>query len=130
MDLLLDILIALLILSASFLCIYLVIFLKKTALTLEKLQDDVHRLADKADPVLSKLDSVSDNISYIVDEIKEHVSALGVVFEQVKDKAEVLLNIDKKIKTSIENSPVAELYRKLTGVSKGVSAFLDSYKRK
>ncbi len=130
MEVLLDILTALLILSVSALCVYLIFFLKRTTQTLEKLQDDIHRLADKADPVLSKLDSVSDNISFVVDELKEHVLAIGDVLHQAKDKAESLLNIDKKIKTSIENSPIADLYRRLNGVSKGVSAFWNTYKRK
>lgn len=130
MEIFLNILTALLIVSVSALCIYIIFFLKNTTKTLENLQSDIHRLADKADPVLSKLDSVSDNISFIIDEIKDHALAFGDVLDQAKEKAEILLNIDKKIKTSIENSPIADLYRRLNGISKGVSAFWDSYKRK
>jgi len=130
MEIFLDILTALLILSVSALCVYLIFFLKRTTQTLETLKNDIHRLADKADPVLSKLDSVSDSIKYVVDELKDHVLAFGDVLDQAKEKAESLLNIDKKIRTSIENSPIADLYRRLNSVSKGVSAFWNTYKRK
>jgi uncharacterized protein YoxC len=129
MEILNNVLLAILLLAAIFLCVYLINFLRKSTSAIERLQEDVHQMKEKVDPVLSNLNSISDNIVNVTNSIDNQVSALGNLVDQVKEKIESLLNIDKKIKDSIENSPVAELYRKLTGVSKGISAFWESYKR-
>jgi uncharacterized protein YoxC len=130
MDIITDILLAILLLAAIFLCIYLIIFLRKSTTAIEKLQEDIHQIKIKVDPVLSNLNSISDNIVSVTNTIDYQVSTIGSLVDQVKEKVEGLLNFDRKIKENIENSPIAELYRKLTGVSKGVSAFWDTYNRK
>jgi uncharacterized protein YoxC len=124
-----NILLAILLLAAIFLCVYLINFLRKSTTAIERLQEDVHQMKEKIDPVLSNLNSISDNIVSVTNSIDNQVSTLGNLVDQIKDKIEGLLNIDKKIKDSIENSPIAELYRKINGVSKGISTFWETYKR-
>jgi uncharacterized protein YoxC len=130
MNLVTDILLAILILAAIILCIYLIIFFRKSTSAIEKLQEDIHQIKIKVDPVLTNLNSISDNIVSVTDTIENQVSTFGNLADQVTDKVESLLNIDKKIKENIENSPLADLYKKLTGVSKGISAFWETYTRK
>jgi uncharacterized protein YoxC len=130
MILITDILLAILILAAILLCIYLIIFFRKSTSAIEKLQEDIHQIKIKVDPVLTNLNSISDNIVNVTDIIENQVSTYGNLADQVKEKVESLLNIDKKIKENIENSPLADLYKKLTGVSKGISAFWETYTRK
>ncbi|MCX6149670.1 MAG: hypothetical protein NTX22_04000 [Ignavibacteriales bacterium] len=130
MEILINILIALLLVATIFLYVYLIQFLKKSATAIEKLQEDVHQLKVNFDPVLSNLNSISDSIASVSNVIDNQVSTLGNLVDQVKVKIESLLNIDKKIIESFEDSPIADLYRKLKGASKGASAFWDTYKRK
>lgn len=130
MNLVTDILLAILILAAIFLCIYLIIFFRKSTSAIEKLREDIHQIKIKVDPVLSNLNSISDNIVKVTDTIENQVSTCGELVDKAKEKVESLLNIDKKIKENIENSPLADLYKKLIGVSKGISAFWETYTRK
>ena len=130
MNLITDILLAILILAAIFLCIYLIVFFRKSTSAIEKLQEDVHQLKIEIDPVLSNLNSISDNIVNVTNTIESQVSSCGRLIDEAKEKVENLLNIDKKIKENIENSPLADLYKKLIGVSKGISAFWETYTRK
>ena len=121
MNLITDILLAILILAAIFLCVYLIVFFRKSTSAIEKLQEDVHQLKIEIDPVLSNLNSISDNIINVTNTIESQVSSCGRLIDEAKEKVENLLNIDKKIKENIENSPLADLYKKLIGVSKGIS---------
>jgi uncharacterized protein YoxC len=130
MNLITDILLAILILAAIFLCVYLIVFFRKSTSAIEKLQEDVHQLKIEIDPVLSNLNSISDNIVNVTNTIESQVSSCGRLVDEAKEKVEYLLNIDKKIKENIENSPLADLYKKLIGVSKGISAFWETYTRK
>jgi uncharacterized protein YoxC len=130
MNLVTDILLAILILAAIFLCIYLIIFFRKSTSAIEKLQEDIHQIKIEVDPVLSNLNSISDNIVNVTNTIEDQVSSCGKLVDQAKEKVENLLNIDKKIKENIENSPLADLYKKLIGVSKGILAFWETYTRK
>jgi uncharacterized protein YoxC len=130
MILITDILLAILILAAIFLCVYLIVFFRKSTSAIEKLQEDVHQLKIEIDPVLSNLNSISDNIVNVTNTIESQVSSCGRLVDEAKEKVENLLNIDKKIKENIENSPLADLYKKLIGVSKGISAFWETYTRK
>jgi cell shape-determining protein MreC len=130
MNLVTDILLAILIFAAIILCIYLMIFFRKSTSAIEKLQEDIHQIKIKIDPVLSNLNSISDNIVNVTDTIENQISAYAKLADEAKEKVEILLNIDKKIKENIANSPLAELYKKLTGVSKGISAFWETYTRK
>jgi uncharacterized protein YoxC len=130
MNLITDILLAILILAAIFLCVYLIVFFRKSTSAIEKLQEDVHQLKIEIDPVLSNLNSISDNIVNVTNTIESQVSSCGRLVDEAKEKVENLLNIDKKIKENIENSPLADLYKKLIGVSKGISAFWETYTRK
>ena len=130
MNLITDILLAILILAAIFLCVYLIVFFRKSTSAIEKLQEDVHQLKIEIDPVLSNLNSISDNIVNVTNTIESQVSSCGRLIDEAKEKVENLLNIDKKIKENIENSPLADLYKKLIGVSKGISAFWETYTRK
>jgi uncharacterized protein YoxC len=130
MNLVTDILLAILILAAIFLCIYLIVFFRKSTSAIEKLQEDIHQIKIEVDPVLSNLNSISDNIVNVTNTIEDQVSSCGKLVDQAKEKVENLLNIDKKIKENIENSPLADLYKKLIGVSKGILAFWETYTRK
>jgi uncharacterized protein YoxC len=130
MILITDILLAILILAAIFLCVYLIVFFRKSTSAIEKLQEDVHQLKIEIDPVLSNLNSISDNIVNVTNTIENQVSSCGRLVDEAKEKVENLLNIEKKIKENIENSPLADLYKKLIGVSKGISAFWETYTRK
>jgi cell shape-determining protein MreC len=130
MSLLTDILLAILIFAGIVLCVYLMVFFRKSTTAIEKLQEDIHQIKNKIDPVLSNLNSVSDNIANVTDTIENQVSDFSNLADQVKEKVENLLNIDKKIKENIENSPLADLYKKLTGISKGISAFWETYTKK
>jgi cell shape-determining protein MreC len=130
MNLITDILLAILILAAIFLCIYLIVFFRKSTSAVEKLQEDIHQIKIKVDPVLSNLNSISDNFVNVTNTIENQVSSCGKLVDQAKEKLEILLNIDKKIKENIENSPLADLYKKLIGVSKGILAFWETYTKK
>jgi uncharacterized protein YoxC len=61
--------------------------------------------------------------------VESIVSAAKILFDSVKHKADELLDKTKKIKANIEH-PNAEWFKKIVGISRGVSAFWTTLKNK
>lgn len=123
MDIAINVLLVILLAVASIFLIYLIGFIKQTQKTVTAVQQDIHDIKGRIDPILVKVDTISDNVINITQDVEEQVASIKRVVEDVTDKVESLLNIDKKIKENLDSSPVSGIYKKVVAATHGVSAF-------
>jgi|GEM_PF-4149753 len=123
MDIAIDVFLIILLAVASVFLVYLIGFIKQTQKTLTVVQNDIHDLKERVDPILVKVDKIADNVTGITDDVEEQITSIKRVVEDVTDKVQGLLNIDKKIKENLDSSPVSGIYKKVVAMTHGVSAF-------
>ena len=121
-----DILLALLIIAASALCVYLIFSLSKLNKSVEVLQKDVHQLIEKTIPVLENLNEVSNKFTKVASEAEGYWDELNTAIDNAKEKVSRL-----SLKSSAErtDNPVQRLIKNLSAVVNGISAFWSALNR-
>lgn len=121
-----DLLLIILILSASALCIFSIFTLKKLLKEVEAVRTDVHNFIEAANPVLENLADVSQRANRIVTEAENYWGELDRSIKKLKEKVSDVKSL--KIFRDAE-SPAKDLISNLKAISKGISAFWQAYKR-
>ena len=122
-----DILLIILILSASALCIFLIIYLKKLVDQVEAVRKDVRELAEKSTPVLENLDDVTRRANRIVSEVENYWNEIDGSIKKVRERISGLTTLKKYI--DAEN-PVSELIKNVKAFTKGFVAFWQAVKHR
>ena len=122
-----DILLIILILSASTLCIFLIIYLKKLVDQVEAVRKDVRELVEKATPVLENLDDVTRRTNSIVSEVENYWKEIDSSIKKVRERISGLTSL--KTFTDAEN-PVSELIKNVKALTKGLIAFWQAVKHR
>ncbi len=116
---LVEILLSVLIVAAIFLCIYLIISLRKLNDTVNSLSNDIHDLHEKISPVIANLNEITGRLAKAVQDAENSIQSIGDRVKSIKDKLSF-----KSIKgDGNPENPVNQLANKLAAISKGISAF-------
>ena len=122
-----DILLIILILSASALCIFLIFYLKKLIDHVEAVRKDVHELVEKTTPVLENLDDVTRRANRIVLEVENYWNEIDSSIKKVRERISGLTSLKRY--TDAEN-PVSELIKNVKALTKGFVAFWQAVKHR
>ena len=122
-----DILLIILILSASALCIFLIFYLKKLIDHVEAVRKDVHELVEKTTPVLENLDDVTRRANRIVLEVENYWNEIDSSIKKVRERISGLTSLKRY--TDAEN-PVSELIKNVKALTKGFIAFWQAIKHR
>ncbi|MCF8260994.1 MAG: DUF948 domain-containing protein [Melioribacteraceae bacterium] len=121
-----DVLLALLIIGANALVIYLIIFLKKLNKTVGHLQNDVHELITTTLPVIKNLDETSKKLNSVIETVENQVNDISENIDNVKDKFSFLTT--KKEKKKNYDGPLSELVNFFSAFFRGFTSYLDKNK--
>ncbi len=122
-----DILLAILILTASGLCIYLIFTLKTLLQEAETIRKDIHNLVEKALPILDNLNDVSNRASKVVNGIEDYWDEVDSSIKRVKEK---IANFTSLKTFQSDDNPAKDLIKNLRAFVKGISAFWQTFKKK
>ena len=122
-----DILLIVLILSASAFCIFAIIYLKNLIQQVEAVRKDIHELVVKTIPVLENLSDVARKANRVVSEVEHYWDELDSSIKNLRERISSLTSL-KRI-TDAEN-PISELIKNIKAISKGIIAFWQAIKRK
>ena len=122
-----DILLIILILSASTLCIFAITYLKKITEQVEAVRKDVHQFIEKTNPVVENLEEVTRRANRVVSEIENYWEEIDSSIKKVRERISGL--------TSIKNFreveyPAKDLIKNIKALTKGTSAFWNAFKRR
>jgi len=124
---LIDVLLIILILSASALCIYAIIYLKKLSEQIEAVRKDVHELVARTTPILENLEDVTQRANRIVLEVEHYWDEID---RSIKNLRERVSNFTSFSKLRDVEYPAKELIKNIKAFAKGISAFWQEFKRR
>ncbi len=126
MDYFINVALVLLILAGAFLCVYVVIALKRTVESIVKLQNDISKLIEQTLPVLQSLEQASSNINRLSNDIERRVKKIDNFTETVKERFASIVNLKENIAPA---KPIIKLLKNLSAIQKGVASFLSYLKQ-
>jgi uncharacterized protein YoxC len=122
-----DILLIILILSATALCLYAIIYLKRITENVEALTKDVHGFIEKTNPVVEKLGDATKKINRIVSEVEYYWEEIDTSIKKIRERISGLTSI--KNYRDVEY-PAKELFKNIKAFAKGATAFWNAFKRR
>ena len=119
----------LLLVSASGLCIALVFTMNRITSSVKEIEIDIKNLTSQIKPLIASTTNLSEKLNYLSEEAKQPVSIARDIAEDIKDRVEVILAFEEKIRKGVEG-PVFTFINSISGINNGISAFWNTYKRR
>ncbi len=117
-----------LLLSASVLCIALVIYLKQITKSVKEISNDMQELTGQIKPLIISTTELSDKLGSVADQAKNQLNVTKEMVNNIKEHVDAVLSIEEKIRGGIEK-PVLSLINNLSAVVNGIEAFWHKYKK-
>ncbi len=122
-----DVLLIILILSASALCIFAIVYLKRITENVEAVRKDVHEFVQKTDEIIENLGGVTRKVNRIVSEVEYYWDEIDLSIKKIRERISGL--------TSLKNFrdveyPAKDLIKNIKAFTKGASAFWNAFKRR
>jgi uncharacterized protein YoxC len=114
--------VALLCLSA--LCVYMIVVLLRVRDILGNVERDIRDIATRALPVLDNMEYITARVKSVTDSIDDQVSAVRDSIASVKQVAENVVDLERRVQERIEG-PIIETVAFVSAIFKGVRTFLD-----
>ena len=115
--------------SSEGLCIALIIYLYRITRSVNKIELDIKDLTRQIKPLIASTTNLSEKLNFISDEAKQPIIIVKEVVEDIKDRIDVILEFEEKLRKGVEG-PLTKLLNSISGISNGINAFWDSYKRR
>ena len=119
----------LLLLSASALCIALIIYLNKIVKSVQSINTNIHELSANIKPLIQTSIELSDNLNKMTSKATEQLDISKSIVSDFRERADRLLSIEDKIRSGVEDA-VMPLVKNLNAVGKGVETFWRNFKNK
>ncbi len=111
-------------LCLSTLCVYMIVVLVRVRDILGNVEKDVRDITIRALPVLDNMEYITARIKGITDSIDDQVVAVRDSIASVKQVAENVVELERKVQERIEG-PILETVALVSAVFKGVRTFID-----
>lgn len=129
MDMIVQILTIVLIVSASALCIALILYFNKIVKSVQSVNSNIQELSASLKPLIQSTLELSDNLSKITADAKDHLEISKSIISDFRERADKILNIENKLRSGIEDA-VMPFINNLHAIGKGVESFWRNFKNK
>ena len=119
----------LLLVSASGLCIALIFAMNRITSSVKEIEIDLKDLTSQIKPLIASTTNLSEKLNYLSEEAKEPISVVKDIIEDVRDRVEVILAFEEKVRMGVEG-PVFKFLNSVAGINNGINAFWNTYKRR
>jgi uncharacterized protein YoxC len=123
---LIDVMLIILILSASALCIYAIIYLKRLTEQIEAVRKDVHELVERTTPILENLEDVTQRANRIVLEVGNYWDEID---RSIRNLRERVSNFSFSRLSDVEY-PAKDIIKNIKAFAKGMAAFWQEFKQR
>jgi len=124
-----DILLVILIISASLLCIALIYYIWKIFLSIKAIQDDITKLSDNLQPLIDSTSQLANNLSNISDNARGQLDTSKNIVRSIKERVDTILEFEEYLRRGIEG-PVKTFIREITAINTGLNTFLSNFRKK
>lgn len=118
----------LLLIAASVLCVYLIIYLKKIVEDISDIRKDINQLSQNLLPLVDSLQNLSNSIIEVSEDVQSQIDKVRWIFDEVKERFEKLFLLEQRMKNAVE-VPANNLINNLQAIKKGVSTFFSTMKK-
>ena len=129
MDVLIQILMVILILSAAFLCIALIYYLNKIVKSVQSVNSDIKELSSNLKPLIQSTLTLSDSLNRITSDVKDQLHVTQSIVVDLRERADKVLNLESRIRSSFEDA-VMPFVQNLHAIGRGVETFWRNFKNK
>jgi hypothetical protein len=120
-----DIFLLVLIISATALCIYLIISMRRISRTVDLMQADIHQFMEAATPAVQKLESITEKLDNITSTTERHVIEVSDTIDGYVDRSKQYI---ATLKSESKHNQVVSLINSMRAIVRGFSAFLRDLK--
>ncbi len=118
----------LLLVSASALCIALIFTMSRITNSVKEIEIDIKDLTSQIKPLIASTTNLSEKLNYLSEEAKQPLSIAKEIVDDVKDRVDVILAFEEKLRNGVEG-PVFKILNTISGINNGISTFWNTYKR-
>jgi uncharacterized protein YoxC len=118
-----------LLLSASLLCIFSIIYLNRITKSVFRIEENLKRMINQLSPLIESSNQLVDRINDISSDVEKQVNSIRRIIDEVKERINSVLSLEKRVQDGIE-APISGLLGNLTAVVKGVTMFWKKYRNK
>lgn len=118
---LIDVLLAVLIISGTALCIYFIISLKRLTNSVDSIKGDFNKLVDESIPVIENINKITEHAVSVSSTTERQVHDLNNKIEDIKNK---VFSFREKVSKASTDNQVITLINNMRAVVKGISAFI------
>ncbi|MBV6511767.1 MAG: hypothetical protein FMNOHCHN_01251 [Ignavibacteriaceae bacterium] len=93
----------LLLLSASALCIALIVYMGRITRKIEEMQADIKKISEQVSPLVDSLQLISRSVAELTDKLNKQVSEVEWIVSEVKDKIESVKTFTSALRTGIDD---------------------------
>ena len=126
---LLDILLVILIISASSLCIALIYYIWKISISIKAIQDELSKISTDLEPLIESTTQLANNLSNISDNARGQLDTSRNIVTSIKDTVDKILEFEEYVRKGIEG-PVRTFIREITAINNGIITFLEKFRNK
>jgi uncharacterized protein YoxC len=119
----------LLLISASALCVALIIYLSNITKSVKEISIDIKDLSSQMKPLITSTAALSEKLNSLTDEAKGQFSILKGIVSEIKERSDAIFDLEEKIRGGIEGHAL-DLIKNLSSVANGASAFWSAYRKK
>lgn len=102
MEIVNQVLYAILLLSAAMLCIALIIYIKRIVISIEELKKEINKLNSSLNPLIESTIELTKNINDFSLEAKEQMKLTKKIIEEVKMRVDKIIEFEEKLRIGIE----------------------------
>lgn len=117
-----------LLLAASALCIFLIIYVNRITKSVRSIESGINNFTVEIRPLIESTTALSNNINEITEGAKDQIDMTKSIVTDVKDRVDLILNYEERIREGIEG-PVFGLLKNLSAIAKGFEAFWKTFKK-
>jgi hypothetical protein len=124
-----EILVVILLISASALCIALIYFIYQIVKSVHSMSVNIEEFSFKLDPLIQSTLEFSEKLNRITNEVESQLQISKSIFRDIRVRADKILNMETKIRNGIEDA-VIPLGKNIHALGKGIDAFWRRFRNK
>lgn len=126
---LISVLYVILLVSASVLCIALIVFLSRISQTVKEIEIEIKDLTLEMKPLIASATNLSEKLNQLSDSADDQLSVTRNMISKVNGRVDTILDLEEKIRRGFEG-PVLDFIKGFSAIANGISAFWNAYRRK
>ena len=126
---LISVLYAILLVSASVLCIALIFFISKIFQTVKDIEVEIKDLTMEMKPLIASATNLSEKLNQLSESADDQLMVTRNIVSKVNNRVDTILDLEEKVRRGFEG-PVLDFIKGFSAIVNGISAFWNAYRRK